>query len=80
MKFKTDESYEFKNLLLERHFFFKEVQEINEELMKNKEGFLVDFTNKLRPFFDEQTLFYCEEKVYFNYDNNTLYIDLAIED
>ena len=37
--FKNDENYEFKNLLLERYFFFKAVQEINEELTKNKEGF-----------------------------------------
>ena len=54
--FKNDENYEFKDLLLEIYFFFKAVQEINEELTENKEGFLVDFTNKLRTFFDEQTL------------------------
>ena len=78
--FKNDENYEFKNLLLERYFFFKAVQEINEELTKNKEGFLVDFTNELRTFFDEQTLFYWEEKGYFNYDNSRLYVNLAKED
>ena len=71
--FKNDENYEFKNLLLERYFFFKAVQEINE-------GFLVDFTNELRTFFDEQTLFYWEEKGYFNYDNSRLYVNLAKED
>ena len=78
--FKNDENYEFKNLLLERYFFFKAVQEINEELTRNKEGFLVDFTNELRTFFDEQTLFYWEEKGYFNYDNIRLYVNLAKED
>ena len=78
--FKNDENYEFKNLLLERYFFFKAVQEINEELTRNKEGFLVDFTNELRTFFDEQTLFYWEEKGYFNYDNSRLYVNLAKED
>ena len=78
--FKNDENYEFKNLLLERYFFFKAVQEINEELTRNKEGFFVDFTNELRTFFDEQTLFYWEEKGYFNYDNSRLYVNLAKED
>ena len=78
--FKNDENYEFKNLLLERYFFFKAVQEINKELTRNKEGFLVDFTNDLRTFFDEQTLFYWEEKGYFNYDNSRLYVNLAKED
>ena len=78
--FKNDENYEFKNLLLERYFFFKAVQEKNEELTRNKEGFLVDFTNELRTFFDEQTLFYWEEKGYFNYDNSRLYVNLAKED
>ena len=78
--FKNDENYEFKNLLLERYFFFKAVQEINEELTRNKEGFLVDFTNELRTFFDEQILFYWEEKGYFNYDNSRLYVNLAKED
>ena len=78
--FKNDENDEFKNLLLERYFFFKAVQEINEELTRNKEGFLVDFTNELRTFFDEQTLFYWEEKGYFNYDNSRLYVNLAKED
>ena len=78
--FKNDENYEFKNLLLERYFFFKAVQEINEELTRNKEGFFVGFTNELRTFFDEQTLFYWEEKGYFNYDNSRLYVNLAKED
>ena len=78
--FKNDENYEFKNLLLERYFFFKAVQEINKELTRNKEGFLVDFTNELRTFFDEQTLLYWEEKGYFNYDNSRLYVNLAKED
>ena len=78
-KIKNDENYKFKNILLERHFFFKAFQEINEELRKNKEGLLIDFT-KLSSFFDEQTLFYQEEKGYFSYDNNTLHINLANED
>ena len=45
-KFKSDENYDFKNILIERQFLFKAVQEVNEELTKNKEGFLIDFTSR----------------------------------
>ena len=45
-KFKKDENYDFKNILIERHFLFKAVQEVNEELTKNKEGFLIGFTSR----------------------------------
>ena len=42
-KFKNDENYEFKHILIiERHFMFIAIQEINEELRKDKEGFLID--------------------------------------
>ena len=33
-KFKNDENYEFNHPLLERHFLYKAVQEINKELTK----------------------------------------------
>ena len=45
-KFKKDENYDFKNILIERQFLFKAVQEVNEELTKNKEGFLIGFTSR----------------------------------
>ena len=45
-KFKKDENYDFKNILIERHFLFKAVQEVNEELTKNKEGFLIGLTSR----------------------------------
>ena len=38
-RIKNDKNYEFKNLMIERHFLFKAIKEINEELTKNKEGF-----------------------------------------
>ena len=38
-KFKNDENYEFDHLLTKRHFFFKALQEGNELLTKNNEGF-----------------------------------------
>ena len=61
-KFKNDENYEFKHILIERHFLFRAIQETNEELTENKEGFLIDLGDMVRDFFDEQTLFYWEEK------------------
>ena len=79
-KFKNDENYEFKQILIERHFLFRAIQEINEELTKNKEGFLIDLGNVVRDFFDDQTLFYWEEKEYFDFDTNTLNINSANED
>ena len=79
-KFKNDENYEYKQILIERHFLFRAIQEINEELTKNKEGFLIDLGNVVRDFFDDQTLFYWEEKEYFDFDTNTLNINSANED
>ena len=79
-KFKNDENYEYKQILIERHFLFRAIQEINEELTKNKEGFLIDLGDMVRDFFDDQTLFYWEEKEYFDFDTNTLNINSANED
>ena len=44
--FKNNENCDFKNILIERHFLFKAVQEVNEELTKNKEGFLIGLTSR----------------------------------
>ena len=79
-KFKNNENYEYKQILIERHFLFRAIQEINEELTKNKEGFLIDLGDMVRDFFDDQTLFYWEEKEYFDFDTNTLNINSANED
>ena len=79
-KFKNNENYEYKQILIERHFLFRAIQEINEELTKNKEGFLIDLSDMVRDFFDDQTLFYWEEKEYFDFDTNTLNINSANED
>ena len=78
--FKNDENYEFKHILIERHFLFRAIQEINEELAKNKEGFLIDLGDMVRDLFDDQTLFYWEGKGYFDFDTNTLNINSANED
>ena len=52
------------------------IQEINEELTKNK-GFLVDLVDMVRDFFGDQTLLYWEEKGYFDFDTKTLNINSA---
>ena len=79
-KFKNDENYEFKHILIERHFLFKTIQELNEKLTKNKEVFLIDLGDMVRNFFDDQTLFYWEEKGYFDFDTNTLNLNSVNED
>ena len=56
-KIRNDKNYEFKHILIERHFLFKTIQEINEELTKSNEEHLIDFGDMVRNFFDEQTLF-----------------------
>ena len=53
-RFKTDESYEFNNSLIHRHFFFRTIQEINKELIKNNEEFLIYITTASRNFFHRQ--------------------------
>ena len=35
---------------MERHFLFKAVQEINEQLTKNNEEFFIDFSSKFYEF------------------------------
>ena len=67
-KFKKDENYDFKNILIERHLLFKAVQEVNEELTKNKEGFLIGFTSRWHKFFNEQPLFNWKMKGYMTED------------
>ena len=44
--------------MIKRSFLFKTVQEGNEELTKNNEGFLVDFSSRLHEFFKQKLLFY----------------------
>ena len=67
-KFKKDENYDFKNILIERHLLFKAVQEVNEELTKNKEGFLIGLTSRWHKFFNGQPLFNWKMKGYMTED------------
>ena len=38
-KLKNDESYKFNNPLLHKHFFFRAIEDIAKELIKNNEKF-----------------------------------------
>ena len=80
VRVKNDGNYEFKDILIERLFLFKTIQEINEKLTKNKEEFLIDLGDMVRNFLDDQTLFYWEEKGYFYFGTNALNIKWANED
>ena len=57
-KIKNDENYKFYHPLIERHFLYKAVQEINEESAKNKKGFLLDFTSRLHKIFEDEIMLY----------------------
>ena len=69
-KFKNDENYKFIHPLIERHFLFKAVQELNEEVVKNKEGILVDFTDRIYEYFRRQTMLYCKRKGFYKEDGD----------
>ena len=59
--------------MLKGYFLFKSGNEINEEIIKNKERFLVDFTDKAYDKFFNQTLLYFKE--YYDYENETFNMD-----
>ena len=66
--FKNDENYKFINPLIERNFLFKAVQEFNEKVIKDKEGYLVDFTDRIYDYFNNQTMLYWKMSGYYNED------------
>ena len=87
-KFKNDENYELNHALIERHFLFKALQEVNELLTKHNEGFLLDFSTNFHYIFRHQLLIYCELKGYCTndgllnanlMDNNFYYLDQVIK-
>ena len=78
-KIKNDENYKFIHPLIERHFLFKAVQELNEEVVKNKEGILVDFTDRIYEYFRRQTMLYCKRKGFYN-ENGDLDEDAVNEE
>ena len=67
-------------MLVDRHFFFRAIQEINKELIKNIKEFLIDITTALRKFFDQEALVYWELKGYYHVQENILDVKLASRD
>ena len=67
-KFKNDENYEFNHPLIERHFFYTAAQEINKELIKNKEEFLLNFTSRLHKIFKDELMLHWRLNGYINED------------
>ena len=61
-EFKNDENDEFIHPLIERHFLLKAVQKLNEEVLKNNKGSLVDLTDRIYEYFRRQTMLYCKKK------------------
>ena len=68
-KFKNDENYEIIHPLIEIQLLFKAVQELNEEVVKNKKK-LVDLTDRIYEFFRRQTMLYCKRKEFYNEDGD----------
>ena len=67
-KFKNDENYEFIDPLIEGHFSFKAVQELNEKVIKDREGYLTDFTDRIYDYFNNQTILYWKINGCYNDD------------
>ena len=78
-KFKNDENYDFNHPLIERHFLFKAVQEVNEHLTKNNKGFLIDFSSRFYEFLKQQLMFYWRMEGYIHEDE-IIGINLAGKD
>ena len=68
-KFKNDENYEIIHPLIEIQLLFKAVQELNEEVVKNKKK-LVDLTDRIYELFRRQTMLYCKRKEFYNEDGD----------
>ena len=67
-------------MLVDRHFFFRAIQEINKELIKNIKEFLIDITTALHKFFDQEALVYWELKGYYNVQENIQCLELLIKE
>ena len=67
-KFKNDENYKLIHPLIERHFLFKAIQELNEKVIKDKEGYLIDFTDRIYEYFNNQTILFWKIGGYYNED------------
>ena len=66
-----DHTYEIDDPLLIRHFLFKAVEEVNDDLIKNNKPYRVDFGYDIGIYFQNETKT-CWEKNNFYNDDGTL--------
>ena len=64
-KFKNDQKCQFIHPLIQRHFLFKDIQELNEKVIKEKEGYLIDFTDRIYEYLNNQTMLYWKMGGYY---------------
>ena len=76
---KNNENYEFNHPLIEKHFLYKAVQEINKELTKNKQEILLDFSSRLHKVIEDELMLYWRLNGYITEDE-ILGINLVNED
>ena len=67
----TDHTYEIDDPLLVRHFLFKAVEEVNDDLLKNNKSCRVDFGDEAGTHFINETKAYWEKSGFYN-DDGTL--------
>ena len=70
------EGNELDNPLLHRHFFFKAIKEINNELSEDNAGFLVDITSDLHALFNQQTIVYSQKYWYYDLKKEIICLQL----
>ena len=70
-RMEIDCTYEINDPLLIRHFFFKAVEEVNDDLINNKKTYRVHFRDETNTHFINETQTYWE-KIGFHNDDGTL--------
>ena len=66
-----DYTYEMNDPLLTRHFLFKAIEEVNDDLIKNKKPYTVDFGYETAKHFINETEAYWQKQGFYN-DDGTL--------
>ena len=63
-----DYTYETNDPLLTRHFYFKAVEEVNDDLTKNNKPYRIDFRSELCEYFINETEAYWKKHNLYNDD------------
>ena len=62
-EFKNDENYKFIHPLVERHFLLKAVQKLNEEVLKNNRGSLVDLIDRIYEILEDKQCYIVKKRI-----------------